>query len=199
MSSNILNSLKERRTYYDINKKVSVSDGTIEEVIKEAQKYSPYAFNSQSGRTILLLDKEHDKLWDITKEELRKVVPADSFQPTEDKINSFKNGYGTVLFFEDQDVIKGLQDNFELYKHNFPVWSEQATGMFQLVVWTALKEIGLGASLQHYTELIEEEVRKEWNVAPSWKLKAQMPFGSPGSEPDPKEFQYSDDHFKLYK
>lgn len=199
MSSNILNSLKERRTYYDINKNVSVSDGTIEEVIKESQKYSPYAFNSQSGRTVLLLGKEHDKLWDITKEELRKVVPADSFQPTEDKINSFKNGYGTVLFFEDQDVIKGLQDNFELYKHNFPVWSEQATGMFQLVVWTALKEIGLGASLQHYTELIEEAVKKEWNVAPSWKLKAQMPFGNPGSEPGPKEFQYSDDHFKLFK
>lgn len=199
MSKNFLNSLKERRTYYDINKKVSVSDETIENIIKEAQKYTPYAFNSQSGRTVLLLGKEHDKLWDITKEALRKVVPADSFGPTEDKINSFKNGYGTILFFEDQDVVKSLQASFELYKDNFPVWSEQATGMFQLVVWTALKEAGLGASLQHYTELIEEEVKREWNVASNWKLKAQMPFGNPGSEPGPKEFNYSDDHFKSYK
>ncbi|NFV72581.1 nitroreductase, partial [Clostridium botulinum] len=38
---------------------------------------------------------------------------------------------------------------------------------------------GFGASLQHYNELIEEDVKKEWNIPNNWKLIAQMPFGKP--------------------
>lgn len=140
--------------------------------------HAPTAFNSQSGRVLLLLGKSHDKLWDITMEALRKVVPAENFSSTEAKINSFKAGYGTVVFFEDQNVIKTLQGKFELYKNNFPIWSEQATGILQYLVWTGFSVEGIGASLQHYTELIEEEVKKQFDIPTNWKMTAQMPFGS---------------------
>ncbi|MCV5410491.1 nitroreductase, partial [Escherichia coli] len=76
---------------------------------------------------------------------------------------SFRAGFGTVLFFEDTDVIKDLQQKFALYADNFPIWSEHATGIAQFAVWTTLAQEKVGASLQHYNPLIDEAVRKEWN------------------------------------
>ena len=162
-------------------------------------KHTPSSFNSQSARVVLLLGKHHDKLWDITKEALRKIVPADQFSSTEDKINSFRNGYGTVLFFEDNSVIESLQEQFALYKDNFPIWSQQSSGMHQYVIWTALEIEGFGVSLQHYNELIEADVKKEWSISSNWKLIAQMPFGKPTAQPDEKQFQPLENRIKVFK
>ena len=93
-----------RRSFYGINKEIVISDEKTKEVIEHAVKHTPSAFNSQSTRVILLLDKQHDKLWYITKEALRKIVPVDKFSSTEEKINSFGNGYATILFFEDNST-----------------------------------------------------------------------------------------------
>ena len=199
MTKDFYTSIKERRSFYGISKEELVSDERIKEIVQYSLKYTPSAFNSQSARVLLLLGQEHDRFWDITMESLRKIVPVDKFQPTEDKINSFKSGYGTVLYYEDQDVVKSLQKQFPLYEANFPKWSEQSNGMLQLVVWTALQDEGYGASLQHYTELIEEDVRKEWNLPAGWKLIGQMPFGKPTAQPDEKQFKYSEEHFKVFK
>ena len=77
-------------------------------------------------------------------------------------MNAFKSGYGTVLYFEDSEVVEELQEKFALYKENFPIWSQQSSGMLQFAIWTALEIEGFGATLQHYNPLIDEEVRKEW-------------------------------------
>jgi predicted oxidoreductase (fatty acid repression mutant protein) len=188
-----------RRSVYGISKEVVVSDEKIKEVIEFAVKHTPSAFNSQSARVVLLLEKEHDKLWDITKEALRKIVPVDQFSSTEEKINSFRSGYGSVLFFEDNSVIESLQEQFSTYKDNFPVWSSQSSGMHQFVIWTALEMEGFGASLQHYNELIEAEVKKEWSIPSNWKLIAQMPFGKPVVEPDEKQFKPLEQRIKIFK
>ncbi|MEL7650077.1 MAG: nitroreductase family protein [Sedimentibacter sp.] len=199
MAKDFLTSISERRTFYGIGKEKVASDEKIKEVVEQAIKYTPSAFNSQSARVVLVLDKEHDTFWNIVMEALRKVVPADSFKPTEDKILSFKNGYGTVLYFEDMSVVKSLQDQFPTYSDNFPVWSQQSNGMLQFALWTALQNEGLGASLQHYTELITDEVKKEWNVPAEWKFIAQMPFGSPTAEPGEKQFNFIQEHLKIFK
>jgi uncharacterized protein len=199
MSKDLFKELKERRTIYGLSKETVVSDEKIQELIKEAVKYTPSAFNSQSARVLVLLGENHDKLWDITKETLRKIVPADGFASTEDKMNSFRSAYGTVLFFEDNEVIEKLQSDFALYKDNFPVWSLESSGMLQLVVWMALDTEGFGASLQHYNPLIDDEVKKEWNIPNSWKLIAQMPFGKPTSGAGEKQFNFLDEHVKIVK
>lgn len=199
MSKNFYEAVAGRRTYYGIGKEVSLTRDKIKEVLDHAVKYTPSAFNSQSARVALLLDKQHDKLWDLTKEALRKIVPEEHFASTEEKIDSFKAGFGTVLFFEDEAVVKSLQEQFELYKDNFPVWSQQSSGMHQFVVWTALELEGLGASLQHYNELIEEEVKKELDLPGNWKLIAQMPFGNPTFTPDEKEFSPLDGRVKVFE
>lgn len=199
MSKDLFTELKERRTIYGLSKETVVSDERIEEIVKEAVKYTPSAFNSQSARAVVLLGANHDKLWDITKETLRKIVPADSFASTEDKMNSFRNAYGTVLFFEDNKVVEKLQNDFALYKDNFPIWSLESSGMVQLVVWLALDAEGFGASLQHYNPLIDDEVKKEWNIPESWKLLGQMPFGKPTAGAGEKQFNFTDEHVKVVK
>lgn len=187
-----------RRTYYEIEKKSPISDQKISEIIEHAVKYVPSAFNSQSARVVLLLGENHDKLWEITRETLRKIVPADSFASTDAKVDSFKNGYGTILFFEDESVIEGLQNQFPLYKDTFPVWSLQSSGMLQYTIWVNVTSEGLGASLQHYNPLIDDEVKEQWNLPKKWKLLAQMPFGTPVNEPGEKEFSPLDNRFKVF-
>lgn len=199
MSKDFLTAVADRRTFYGIGKEAVISDDRIKEIIDHAVKHTPSAFNSQSARVVLLLGKHHDKLWDIAKEALRKVVPADQFSDTENRINSFKSGYGTILFFEDTSVIESLQQQFAIYKDNFPIWSQQASGMHQFVIWTALEAEGFGVSLQHYNELIDTDVKTEWNVPSNWKFIAQMPFGKPTAQPGEKQIQPLEDRVKVFK
>ncbi|PRR83746.1 nitroreductase family protein [Clostridium vincentii] len=199
MKKDFYTAVADRRSFYGISKEGVISDEKIKEVIEHAVKHTPSSFNAQSARVVLLLGKHHDKLWDITKESLRKIVPADQFSATEEKINSFQSGYGTALFFEDNSVIESLQEQFALYKDNFPVWSQQSSGMHQYVIWTSLELEGFGVSLQHYNELIEADVKTEWAIPNNWKLIAQMPFGKPTAEPGEKEFQPLEARVKVFK
>ncbi len=200
MKTNFWNAIKARRTYYALSKEQVTSDEKIEEIVAEAVKHVPSSFNSQSARVVVLLGEQHDKLWDIAKAELKKLVPADSFQATEEKINgAFRSGYGSILYFEDMQVVEGLQQKFPLYADNFPVWSNQSSGMLQFAIWAALEIEGWGASLQHYNPVIDEAVKAAWNIPASWKLIAQMPFGKPAAEPGEKAFQPVEERMKVFK
>lgn len=199
MSKDFLKAVEDRRSIYEISKESPISNERIKEIIEHIVKHAPSAMNSQSARIVVLFGKHHDRLWDITMEALRKIVPADQFGSTENKINSFKNGYGTVLFYEDNSVIKSLQEQYALYKDNFPIWSQQSSGMHQFIIWTALEAEGLGASLQHYNELIESDVRNEWNIPDNWKLIAQMPFGKPTGAPGAKEFKPLNERIRYFE
>lgn len=199
MKNTVLEAISKRRSQYVISNASPISEERISEIVKTSVKYVPTAFNSQSHRVIVLFGDQNQKLWDITMEELRKIVPAEHFGSTEEKINSFKNSFGSILYFEDTSVVKGLQEQFPSYANNFPIWSEQANGMLQSAIWNALTEEGLGASLQHYNEVIAVEVNKAWNVPENWRLVAQMPFGTPVSEAGEKAYPNADEYVKIYK
>lgn len=188
-----------RRTIYAIGKEQVVPTDRIEKIVKDAMLHVPSSFNSQSARIVLLFGSASDKLWDIAKETLKAIVPADRYPDTEAKLNGFQAGYGTVLYFEDQSVIKELQKNFASYKENFPLWSLQSSGMLQFTIWTALEEAGLGANLQHYNPLIDEKVKTTWSIPESWKLLGQMPFGKPLAPAGEKEFAPIEDRVKIFK
>ena len=195
---NYFEAIKTRRSHYNISKESSLTDQELQQLLKDALLYTPSSFNSHSGRTVLLLNEHHDKLWSIVMETLRKIVPADKFSATEEKINSFAAGYGTVLFYEDMAVVKGLQEQFPLYAENFSMWSNHSAGMLQYVVWTGLAQSGVGASLQHYNPLIDEEVKRTFNIPDSWKLIAQMPFGNKTEELESKTDNI-DNHLMVFK
>jgi uncharacterized protein len=199
MTKDFYTAVKGRRSFYGISKKTTISDDKLLDVVKHSVLHAPSAFNSQSGRAVVLLSCEHDALWGIVLETLRKIVPPVRFAETEVKINSFMAGYGTVLFFEDQTVVEGLQAQFAAFKDNFPLWSLQSSGMLQYIVWTSLELEGLGASLQHYNPLIDGEVKKRWGIPDSWRLMSQMPFGVPVAQPGEKEFSPIEDRVKIFK
>ncbi|EGP4764996.1 nitroreductase family protein [Enterococcus faecium] len=190
--------LKNRRSIYHLGRNVSLSNEELTALIKEAIKESPTAFNAQSTRAVILFGDAHEKLWEITEEALRPLTPAEAFPNTQNKLAGFKNGYGTVLFFKDTDVVKGLQKQFELYADNFPDWSEQSNGIATANTWVALVDKGLGANLQHYNPVIDEAVAKEWNIPSNWKLRSQLVFGSPETPAGEKEYMNDADRFRVF-
>ena len=193
-----LNQIKQRRTIYAIGRDLSLDQAKIEEIIKDAIKHSPSSFNSQSSRAVILFGDSHVKFWTIVLETLRKIVPAEAFEGTSGKINSFIAGAGSVLFYEDLSVIKALQEQFPLYADNFLVWSEHSTGIAQFATWTALAEAGIGASLQHYNPIVDEEVAATFDVPADWKLRAQLVFGSIEAPAGEKTFIDDATRFKTF-
>lgn len=186
-SNQFLEAVKNRRSIYAINSEEVVSKERIEEIVQTAIGYSPTAMDSRSSRLVVLFGDKHDELWEITKKTLKPLVPEDAFAKTEEKLNAFKAGYGTILVYEDQKVVKGLEEQFSLYKDNFQPWSLQSSGMLQFVLWTALEAEGLGVSLQHYNPLIDDEVAETFGISKDFKLMGQLVFGNPVSKPSEKE------------
>lgn len=193
-----LNHIKQRRSIYALGKNVALTQSEIENIIKEVVRQSPSSFNSQTSRVIILLDNSHLKFWTIVLETLRKMVPEAAFAGTQAKINSFIAGKGTVLFYEDQATVAQLQEQFPTYADNFPVWSEHSTAIAQFAVWTALAEQGIGASLQHYNPIIDEEVAQTFQVPETWKLRAQLVFGSTEAPAADKAFLDDTVRFKTF-
>jgi len=190
--------MKQRRTIYAIGKNVPLTADQIEDIIKDAVRNSPSAFNSQTSRVVTLYGASHEKFWNIVRETLRKVVPEDAFEKTNAKIDSFAAGYGTVLFFEDQETVKSLQKQFALYAEHFPAWSEHSTGIAQFAVWSSLAEHHIGASLQHYNPVIDAEVAATFDIPESWKLRAELVFGSIEAPAGEKTFLDDSVRFKRF-
>lgn len=175
----IIKLLEERRSYYQINKKLPVTEDEIIKLIYDVTRLVPDAFNMKSARVAIVLGKKHEQLWDI-------IYNAFDGKVTLAKIAGFRSGAGTILYFYDQKVVNALQSKFPAYANNFPIWSQQANGMLQFSIWSALRELDIGASLQHYNPVIDTKVRKFLNLPTNYILVAQMPFGGIAAEPATK-------------
>ena len=95
-------------------------------------------------------------------------------------------------------MVKGLQESFALYADKFPDWSEHTNGMHQYVIWTALASLGLGANLQHYNPVIDEQVARTWNIDADWTLVAQMVFGNIQQPAGDKSFEPIEKRLKVF-
>lgn len=200
MNKAFKNAIMARRSNYSLTNKSTLSDRELEELIDFAVQYVPSAYNSQSTRIVLLLHEHHHKFWELVKQELKKVTNEEGFSHAKAKIdNSLASGYGTILFFEDERVVKGLQENFAPYADNFPKWAHQTSAMHQFVLWTSLTDAGLGASVQHYNPVVDVAVHQEWNIDENWTLIAQMPFGVAAAEPQEKTIQPLSERIKVFK
>jgi uncharacterized protein len=96
-AQSVIDLIKNRRTYYPLSKDLgAISKERIAEIVKEATLHVPSSFNAQPARAVVLFGAEHERLWDITAEVLKAIVPAENWQPTGDKLNMFKAAAGTV-------------------------------------------------------------------------------------------------------
>ena len=190
---------EKRRSIYALSDQLPVSNDEVVKVVEHAILHTPSSFNSQSTRVVVLFGDEHRKLWDMTEETLRVIVgDEEAFKSTKDKIAGFRAGAGTVLFFEDQAVVRGMQEAAPLYAENFPIWSTQTNAMHQYVIWTALASINVGANLQHYNPVIDQKVASTWNIDADWELKAQLVFGKIEQPAGDKEFKPLDERMKVF-
>ncbi|OBX79710.1 nitroreductase [Moraxella atlantae] len=180
---------KLRRSVYALNDQLPISKADVESIVREALLHTPSSFNSQSTRLVVLWAEAHQKFWQLTEDALRNIVDDDEqFQSTAQKMAGFKAAAGTILFYEDQAVVRGLQEQFPTYADSFPVWAEHSDAMHQYVIWTALAAAGVGANLQHYAPVVAEQVRQTWNINPNWQLIAQLVFGGIEQPAGDKEF-----------
>ncbi len=177
---NLTEILRQRRSYYVLNRNLPVSEKDLLEKIEGYTELVPDAFDMKSSRIVVALGDKQDDLWNA-------IFEAFGGKVKRDKIAGFQAGAGTVLYFYDTEVISQMQGQFPRFSENFPLWALQASGMLQFTIWNGLRELGIGASLQHYNPVIDDAVKKLFGLPASWKLIAQMPFGGIGAEPEPKD------------
>ena len=168
----------ERRSIYALGNELPVAPQAIVNMAERVLLHTPSAFNSQSSRLVVLFGAEHQKLWDIAEEKLRAAVGDGDFSGSKQKLDGFRASAGTVLFYEDRNVTESLQEQFALYADRFPVWAQQTSAMHQYAMWTELRTLNVGANLQHYNPLVDEDAAKAFSIPDSWELVAQMPFGN---------------------
>ncbi|MGO3081993.1 MAG: nitroreductase family protein [Psychrobacter celer] len=187
----------ERRSVYALGNELPVAPQAIINMAERVLLHTPSAFNSQSSRLMVLFGDEHQKLWDIAEEKLRAAVGDGDFSGSQQKLDSFRAAAGTVLFYEDRNVTKSLQEQFALYAERFPIWAEHASAMHQYAMWTELRTLGIGANLQHYNPLVDEDAAAAFAIPDSWELIAQMPFGNIKAPAGEKTYQPVNERMKV--
>lgn len=101
-SDAVIKAVQERRTFYQLGKNSPVPDSKIEELVNTAILNVPSSFNTQSTRLVVLLHKEHDRLWDLVIDTMGNLVqsgavPQDVWtNHTLPKLKGFRAAVGTV-------------------------------------------------------------------------------------------------------
>lgn len=163
--------LEKRRSIYNIGNDLPISEDEVTTLVKDLTELVPDAFDMKSARVIILFNEKHHFFWDT-------VFNIFDGKISREKIESFKSGAGTILYFYDKNVVQILQEKFPLYAQNFPIWANQANGMLQFTIWSGLAEKGIGANLQHYNPVIDKKIKEIFNIPESYEFVAQMPFGN---------------------
>lgn len=105
-----LDEMKKRRSYYELNDRVSISPEYLIQLIKQAVRCCPSALNSQSARVVILLQTSHQGFWQMVKEVQHKSVAEAIWESVDQKVDRCRDAFGTVLFLK----IKKL---FRIYKN----------------------------------------------------------------------------------
>lgn len=191
--------VKGRRSIYALGNEKILSDKQVIKLIQSAVREAPSSFNAQSSRIVILLGDEHDKYWEnIVLPDLKKVLDEGSYERNQGRVAGFKAAYGTVLFFEDQKIIENFQENIPAYASMFPTWSTHSTGMAQVYTWNILLAAGYGANLQHYGGVTQASLQQKYSLPETWKLHAELVFGSPNGPAGEKTYIPDEERFKTY-
>ena len=186
--------LKTRRSIYILNDDLPVSFNELADRIRETISLSPTAFMMQDIHAIILTGDSHKKLWDkIVHDALQKIVPPEPFKRTEVKLQTFSKAYGTILLLRDLDAVEQMKKDYATYADEMDGWSWQDLGIAMVNIWNSLAEVNVGANIQHYNPLIDDEVKTTWDIPANYQLVGQMVFGGIVSRPGDKERKSGDE------
>lgn len=98
MSSQFIDLVKARRTYYALDNTLPVSHDRVTHVVEELVQAVPSAFNSQTNRVVLLFDYEHRILWEMISSALESDASASEEQraATSQRLAAFNAAAGTA-------------------------------------------------------------------------------------------------------
>lgn len=188
----IVELLKQRRSYYKLDDNIKVSNEEIIKMVQDVTQLVPDAFDMKSQKVVVVLGNRHKILWD-------KIYDVFEGKVSREKIDMFKAAAGTLLIYRNVEKVDSTAEQFPRYAHNFTPWSYQSNGMLQINLWTGLKELGLGANIQHYNPVIDDAVKEMFDVENGLELTAQMVFGNILEQPEEKEKENINESVKVFK
>ena len=188
--------VKSRRSIHSLENIAVVPDEQVIEIVHQALTHVPTAFNAQETRALILFDEAHTNVWNNIEEITKASYGDRDFTANAERFAGFRNGHGTVLFFQETAITNGLIEKMPQFSGEFPVWAQQNQGMLQFAIWTGLEAVGYGASLQHYNSAT---IQPEWEVPATWSLIAQMPFGKQGGPLKVKQYGATEQRYKIIR
>lgn len=168
---------RERRSQYHLNDQLPLNREQMEALIREVIRTTPSGFNSQTARLVLLWGEAHQRLWHVVQETVRPLTAPEQYPNTVAKMDGFRRGAGTILFFEEGAILRQLEEKYPKFADNVPLFSSHTSAMHQYALWTQLAALGMGANLQHYNPVADDAIKKAFQLPQSWELHAQMVFG----------------------
>ena len=130
-----LQALKNRRSIYNLGTNVNLSNEEITSIISDCLKYSPSAFNYPTTNVIIAFGEKHQQIWQITTDILKEKLAKkeETFAVAQNKINKFKAGVGTILFFEVTEIINELIETYLKIAYGIKpgCWLDAEKGLLQ--------------------------------------------------------------------
>lgn len=191
--------LEMRRSVYALNDSLPISDDKLTKLVEKCLLNCPTAFNAQSARLVILFGDKHQTYWNMVRESLAKVAEASKLDSALNRLENFAKAYGTIVFYEDTDVLEEMTEKFADYADKMDNWLQQSNAILEYMIWQCLAENKIGASLQHYGNLVEQEAKNEYDLPERWQWVAEMPFGGIAAPAGEKTFEPVEKRLKVLR
>jgi predicted oxidoreductase (fatty acid repression mutant protein) len=98
----------------------------------------------------VVVQEGNDRLWDTIEAAERAKWEGKSLERALERLKGFRGSIFTILIYRDQGAVEEVLAEYPyLDPLAFDDWVRQSLGMAQLLLWLAVTERGLAASLQH--------------------------------------------------
>ena len=196
MSNAYIDALKKRRTQYALGRNLSLSKEELIALVKDAVKHSPSSFNSQSSRALVLFGAESVKLWDLAIEAVRVARPKASTRP---KPSSRASPPAPAPSCSSKT--RTWSAACKRSSRCTPTTSR--SGRNRLAAWPSCRSgprwptPAWAPACSTTTRWSTPMWRASGNIPASWKLRAQMPFGSNEAGFGEKAFMDDAERFRV--
>ncbi|CAL9731606.1 fatty acid repression mutant protein 2 [Monosporozyma unispora] len=181
-NASLLKAIASRRTIYQLKPELpaSLTINDIQATVQAIIKDTPTAFNSQPNRALILTGETHKKVWNSVTDSIEAEAGKKRPASVRDE------AYGSVIFFTDDKTTEKLQADFPAWAAAFPQFADHTSGAAQIISWTALEQLGLGAHLQHYNGYVKAALPDK--IPAEWSVVGQLCFGTPAETTGEKTY-----------
>lgn len=171
----LLQLLKRRRSVRRV--KGGEIDPQLISGILEAARWAPSPYNVQPWHFVVVREG-NNRLWDTIEAAERAERKGKNLERALERPKGFRGSIFTILIYRDQGAVERMLAEYSyLDPVAFDDWVRQALGMAQLLLWLAVTERGLTASLQHIQHAEEPIAALLGMPQDRFQLVAIMPVG----------------------